>query len=365
MTRMAIAHDWLLIPRGAERVLTEFCLAVQDLSIYTLFLRAPFISPPVSRHSLFVSPFNHLPWVDRYYRYLLPWFGWGIEQLYVDQADVLLSISHSVAKGIPHHPDIPHVCYCLTPMRYLWEPRLYGAELKASWRGTLLKALSSRLKQWDLKSTDSVDFFVAVSETVAKRIRRVYGRDAEVLYPCVDQEFFSPSSLPREEFYLIVSALVPQKRIDLAIEAFKRNGKTLLVVGTGPLYRRLSRMAGPNTRFLGWLEDGRVRELYRRAKGLIFPGTEDFGLVPVEAQACGCPVLAFGEGGTTETVIDGKTGLFFRQPNPDALLAALASFEKVRFDSKEALDNARRFSRPRFRDRWRAVFKKLGLPIRI
>lgn len=364
--QMAIAHDWLLRHRGGERVLKEFCHRFKDLSIYTLFLDPEAVHPVIRQHAIYVSRLGRLPGVTRYYRYLLPWFRRGIEHFHIRKVDLLLSISHAVAKGIPHEPDIPHVCYCLTPMRYLWEERkLYFPNGRPDFKEKLLERFSRKLRQWDLESNRSVDFFVAISQTVKERIKRTYGREAEVIYPCVDLELFHPVNGTRKRgtFYLIVSSLVPYKRIDLAIEAFNRCGKPLLIAGDGPIRRQLAREAKSNIRFLGRVTDQELCRLYNTAQGLIFPGVEDFGLVPLEAQACGCPVIAYGEGGATETVTDGETGLFFRDSTVEALLGAIELFDKARFDESRAVENACRFSSDRFWFEWKHFFQKNGLRV--
>lgn len=366
MDGVAIAHDWLLHVRGGERVLKEFCLCLEEVSVYTLFLRAKGLDAAIRRHAVYVSPLGWLPGVSRYYRYLLPWFPRGIEHFRIREAALLLSISHAVAKGIPHQRGIPHVCYCLTPMRYLWlERRLYFPGHGWSWKQKLLEAVAGRLRKWDLDSNNHVDFFVAISTTVQRRIERIYNRVSEVIYPPVDLDFFCPGNSARGEFYLVVSSLVPYKRIDLAVEAFNQNGRPLLVVGEGPQRRMLRRQARSNIRFLGWQPDREVRRLYRTARALIFAGEEDFGLVPVEAQACGCPVLAYGQGGATETVRDGETGLLWGEADPRSLCAAIRSFEQATFSEAQARQNAARFSRHRFREEWRRYFKKLGLDIKM
>ncbi|MDA2927868.1 glycosyltransferase [Acidobacteria bacterium AH-259-G07] len=362
---IAIAHDWLLNRRGAEKVLKEFCLCFEDLSIFTLFFNPDVVDPVIKQHSIYVSKLDRLPGIKHYYRYLLPWFQLGIETHSVRDKDVLLSISHAVAKGIPHQAGIPHVCYCHTPMRYLWEPGLYQSFLVGSWRGRVLDLFARRLQKWDLKSNQRVDYFVTISRTVQKRIERAYGRESQVIYPCIDLEFFQPYDVPREDFYLVVSALVPHKRLELAVQALNQNGKALLVVGTGPLRRRLARKAGSNIQFLGWVSDEDVRMLYCRARALVLPGPEELGLVPIEAQACGCPVIAYGEDGATETVIEGKTGLFFRQPTAESLLEAVRLFEGTNFDVREIVTNAQRFSRQRFRAEWQQFFKNLGLNVQM
>ena len=360
--RIALAHDWLLQQRGGEKILSEFCLRWKNLSIYTLFLNPQRIHPVIKQHAIYVSRLGRLPAVERYYRYLLPWFPYGIEEFYLRDFDQLFSISHAVAKGIPHDPGIPHICYSLTPMRYLWfDSKMYFPGQQWSMRRTLLKLFSKRLKTWDLQSNNRVNHFVAISQTVRQRIEAVYGRAAHVIYPPVDLEFFQPGGVPRENFYLIISSLVPYKRIDVAIDAFNQNGKMLLIAGEGPLHNRLRRRARSNIRFLGWVSKEEVRRLYWSAKALVFPGVEDFGLVPVEAQACGCPVIGYGEGGVTETVIEGETGVLFREPAPEALIRAIERFEKIPWDEERTARNAARFSRERFHLEWETYLRTLGI----
>ncbi len=361
LSGVAICHDWLLNQRGAERILTELCRNPGSLSIYTLFFDDDILGSALDRHLVYVSSLRRLPAPRNYYRYLLPLFPYAIRQFLVRDVELLISISHSVAKAIPHSPDVPHICYCLTPMRYLWEPGLYQPDLRGPLRRILLRLLSRPLRSWDTRTNQSVDSFVAVSETVQRRIGTTYGRESRVIYPFVDLDFFRPGTASREDFYLIVSGLVPNKRISLAVEAFNRSGKALRIVGSGPLLRRLRRMARPNVQFLGWQPDDEVRRLYQTARGLVFPGHEDFGLVPVEAQACGCPVIAYGEGGVTESVVAGETGIFFQDRTSEALREAVDSFEKSPLEEGRMIRNAKRFSRDRFWSEWRQCLKELGL----
>ena len=360
MTRIAIAHDWLATPRGAERVLSEFCSIFQNVEVYTLFGNPDFLPGVVGQHSVYVSTMNRIPGVAQYYRYLLPLFRGAVAELKVDQADLLLSISHSVAKAIPHASDIPHICYCLTPTRYIWEPQLYGLSMPGSWKGKLAAWATQGLRRHDLQSNKQVDHFVAISKTVQERIRTHYQRDSEIIYPCVDLDFYRPQYRLRQDFYLIVSALVDQKRIGLAVEAFNQNGKKLRIVGSGPLERTLQSLSGENIEFLGWQSDDAIVEFYNSAQALIFPGSEDFGMVPVEAQACGCPVIAYQEGGVTETIVAGETGLFFPEATADSLNLAIQQFERSSFDAARAVVNSKRFSRSVFYQAWNAFLKRIG-----
>ena len=361
--KVAVSYDWLLSRRGGGRVLREFCVWLEHLSIFTLFFDFERVDSVVKKHSIYASKLNRLPRVRNYYRYLLPWFPAGIESCRVKGQELLLSLSHAVAKGIPHDPEIPHVCYCFTPMRYVWATELYQSALEGSWQGKFLGHFKEPLKDWDLKANQGIDHFVAISRTVQERIKSHYGRESTVIHPCVDLSLFQPSDCDREDFHLMVSALVPQKRLELAVEAFNRNRKPLMIVGTGPLKRRLARQAESNIQFLGWLPDDQVRELYCRARALVFPGLDEFGLVPVEAQACGCPVIALGRGGVTETVREGETGVFFENPTVEGVLEGIERFEKTDLDHQEILSQARQFSQERFRSEWRSFFKRVGLQV--
>lgn len=361
---LAIAHDWLIQPRGAERILNEFCRRQEQLSIYALMCVTDYVDPAVLRHAVYVSRLNRLPWVGHYYRLLLPFHGWAVEGLQVgSQPEVLLSISHSVAKGIPHAPHVPHICYCLTPMRYVWEREVYGDFMTSAPMRAVMSRFEKRLKAWDLEANQGVSEFVAISETVRGRIRRFYGREATVIFPGTNLERFRPRSRKREDFFLIVSALVPQKRIDLAVESFNHNGLRLWIVGDGPMRTSLRFRARDNIRFLGALSDSEILDLYGRASALIFPGLEDFGLVPVEAQACGCPVLAFRGGGVTETVQEGKSGIFFNSQTADSLNDSLRQLRRQSWSEEEVASQVADFSVARFVSDWNRYFRERGFQV--
>ena len=226
----------------------------------------------------------------------------------------------------------------------------------------MLRMLSSYLKRWDLRSNEGVTHFVAISQTVQERIRKFYGRSSEVIYPGVDTDFFRPDSRNRGTFYLIVSALVPQKRIDLAVDAFSRLNKPLIVAGDGPLRQSLQKRSGQTVTFLGQVSDAKVRDLYQEARALVFPGLEDFGLVPVEAQSCGCPVIALGQGGAAETVQDGIGGILFPEPEVDSLIRALERFERRKFHWEAVRGGAERFSLARFHYNWQRYLGTVTAP---
>jgi glycosyltransferase involved in cell wall biosynthesis len=300
---------------------------------------------------------NVLPRVERYYRYLLPLMpfaaGWRVAD-----ADLVVSLSHAVAKSAKPPKGVPHVCYCFTPMRYAWHMK--DAYFRATGLVGKLKAqaadlLLSRIREWDRRTADRVTHFVAISNTVRDRIRDCYGRDAVVIYPPVDTDFYTPSNQQREDFYLVVSALAPYKRFDLAIDACTKLGKKLVVIGSGQHAAKLKATAGANVSFLGWQSDEVIRDHLRRAKALLFPGEEDFGIVPLEAQACGCPVIGFARGGLTETMkplgeAGEPTGVFFTEQTVDATCEAIERFERDadRFDPRAARRQAVLFRKERF-----------------
>jgi len=354
--RVVLVHDWLTGMRGGEKCLEPLARRWPTARLLTLLHTRGSVSSPIERLDIRASPLNRLPRVERYYRYLLPAMpfaaGWNVAD-----ADLVVSLSHCVAKSARPPVGVPHVCYCFTPMRYAWHMqdayfRKTGivGRLKAAAVDKLLAAI----RDWDRRTADRVTHFVAISGTVRDRIRECYGRDSVVVYPPVDTDFYTPAAVPREDFYLVVSALAPYKRFDLATDACARLGKKLVVIGSGQDAKTLQAAAGPGVTFLGWQPDEVIRDHLRRAKALLFPGEEDFGIVPLEAQACGCPVLAFGRGGATETVrplgAADPTGVFFAEQTADALIDAIARFERDadRFDPRAARRQAVLFRKERF-----------------
>ncbi len=349
-----LAHDWLTGMRGGERVLETLCQTFPAARIYSLIHNPSSISPTINQHPIFTSYLQKVPGILRHYRYWLPFFPAAMEKMQMPPADALISISHCVAKGARPAAGTRHLCYCLTPMRYAWlfyEEYFGHNPLKKA----LLKPCLARLRAWDAASAQRVHRFVTISQHVRRRIQQFYGRDADVVYPPINTAYWTPpadrSSPPppvRETYDLIASALVPYKRVDLAVKAYTRSGTPLVVVGSGPETPRLRQLAGPNIRFLGWITDEQLRQLYRHCRALIFPGQEDFGIVPLEAQACGRPVVAFGKGGALETVVDGVTGLFFQEQSVEALLEAVERCASQDWDASAIRAHAELFSPERF-----------------
>lgn len=320
---VALAHDWLTGMRGGERVLEWLCRGFPRAPIFTLIHNPAAISATINAHPIRTSFLQGVPGIHRRYRWFLPVHPLAVSARPKPEADVLISTSHCVAKGLRVRPGAKHLCYCFTPMRYAW---LFHDEYLG--RNPLKRVLAApvlaSLRRWDRANSARVDRFVTLSQHVRERIQRFYGRDADVVYPPVDVDFFTPGTNEAHGGYdLIVSALVPYKRLDLAIRVYTQLGWPLKIAGTGTDYDALKKMAGPNIEFLGWQSDEQLRELYRGCRMLVFPGEEDFGIVPLEAQACGRPVVAFARGGALETIVADETGVFFAEQTETALRTAL------------------------------------------
>jgi glycosyltransferase involved in cell wall biosynthesis len=348
---VAFVHDWLTGMRGGERVLEELLSLAPSAPIYSLFHFEGSVSPAIESHPIRTSPLQRIPGARRHYRRLLPLFPAAIERFDLGGYAVILSSSHCVAKGARRIPPAYHLCYCHTPMRYIWDQEAEYFPRRTGVAARLRGALFERLRRWDVASAGRVDQFVANSSFVAWRIDRYYGRRAEVVHPPVDVDFFTPSEAERQGFCLAVAALAPYKRLDLAVEACAASGRELRIVGDGPERGRLERLAaGTRTRMLGRVSRDTLRELYRTASCLLQPGTEDFGMAPVEALATGLPVVAKGDGGVLDVVEDGRHGVL-TGPVADAATfrAGIDKALGIRFNSGELRARAERFSPARFR----------------
>jgi glycosyltransferase involved in cell wall biosynthesis len=350
MLKVAIIHYWLVGMRGGEKVLESLCEIFPQADIYTHVLDESVISKVISEHKIFTTFIQKLPQAKQRYQKYLPLMPLALEQLDLRNYDLVISIESGPAKGVLTSPDTLHICYCCTPMRYVWD--MYQDYLKGAGRITrlLMPFLIHYLRLWDYASAARVDYFIADSGHVAKRIHKHYRRDATVLYPPVDIAAFTQSSVP-EDFYLIVGQLVGYKRADLAVEAFNRMGKPLVIIGDGEKFSQLCAMAQPNVTIMGRQPFPVIRDHYARCKALIFPGEEDFGIVPVEAMASGRPVIAYRKGGALETVLEGITGLFFEQQTPEALIQTIEYYEATQqqFNSEHIIQHAQRFSQETFR----------------
>jgi glycosyltransferase involved in cell wall biosynthesis len=359
--RIALVHDWLTGYRGGERVLRHLAMRFPDADLFTLIHEPGSVPPEIEKRSVITSPLDRLPGRARHYRKLLPLFPWAIRRLDLRGYDLILSTSHAVAKSVRVPPGVPHLDYCFTPMRYVWDQA--DSYLGTGLGRALATPLVAGLRRFDVATSgpDSVTRFMATSTEVAHRIRRHYERPARVLPPPVDTAWIQVASEAPDDAYLLVGGFVPYKREALAIEAFRGLDRKLWVAGDGPGRPALEREAPPNVEFLGRLEEVELAERYRRCRALIYPQREDFGLVAVEAQAAGRPVIAFGAGGVVDTVRPLRpegavaddadaTGLFFDEPTPSALRAAIERFEKneAAFEPQRLRRWTERFSPARF-----------------
>ncbi len=359
----ALIHDWLTGMRGGEMVLEAIAGLVPEAPIYTLLHVPGSVSPALEAHPIRTSFVQHAPGVKKHYPRYLPLFPSAIEDFDLAGFDTVVSSSHCVAKGVIPAPGAFHLCYCHSPMRYAWDqehayfPRRRG--LVARLRGLAL----TRLRAWDVASAARVDRFLANSRFVAERIRSYYRRHAEVLAPPVDTEFFTPAPGETQDpggskpYCLAVAALAPYKRLELAFEACRQLGLALYVVGTGPQSAKLRRFEGGDARLLGRVDRQKLRDLYRSALCVLQPGVEDFGIAPVEALACGTPVVALGRGGVLDVVEDGRHGVLYAEPSAGALAAAIDRRRQIRFNTEDLRTRAESFSTMSFLARFRSVLE--------
>lgn len=359
--RVALVHDWLTGMRGGEKVLEAIAELYPDADIFTMIHARGTVSPALEARRIRTSFIQRMPGATRFYRHYLPLFPMAVEQFDLQGYDIAISVSHCAAKSIIHDPGTKHLCYCLTPMRYAWDQfgEYFGAHRAGRAGEAVLRPVLAWLARWDAATASRADEFIAISRYVAARIARYYDRRAAVVYPPVDTGFFSPDGTDPGAAALVVSALVPYKRIDLAIEACARANVDLRIVGNGPEMARLRRLAGPGVTFRGWLSNDEIRSEYRRAGVVLLPGVEDFGIVPLEAQACGRPVVAAADGGALETVEDGVTGTLVAARSPEAWAAAIRRTLDVRLAPDPIRTHALRFGRERFAEDIRAAVDRV------
>ncbi len=363
---VCFVHDWLVTMRGGEKVLEAMCELYPDAPIYTLIVNHKNLSPFLQTRKVHTSFLQFIPGVEKFYRYLLPIFPLAIKFLNVKKYDIVISSSHCVAKSISVRKNALHICYCYTPMRYLWgfQEEYFGNF--PNFIRNLINIYFNFLKKWDIKTAEGVSIFVTSSNYVAKRIQNVYKRNATVINPPIDEPPRKiVSHFSQQPFYLIVGALVPYKRIDIAIEAFNRLKHPLKIVGTGPLMESLKKMIRfEGIEFEGWVDEEKLWDYYQCCKALIFPGEEDFGIVPLEAQMCGKPVIAYGRGGVCETVVaydeaqskKGKyTGLFFEKPDVESLIQCVQKSQIITFDPEFIRSHAMRFRKEHFKEKVNAI----------
>ncbi len=356
--RIAIVHEWLTGMRGGEKCVEALCEVFPDATLFTLVHAPGSVSATIERMPIRTSFIQHLPKAIQKYRHYLPLFPTAVERFDMSGFDIVISSNHCVAKGVRTPSSTFHVCYCHTPMRYIWG--MYDEYFGPGRAGLLtrmgMRTVRGYLRRWDVRTASNPDRFIANSEHVRCRIRDLYGRDSDVIYPPVET---SALALSRSDdgYFLMVTALVPYKRVDLAVEAFNRTGDRLIIVGSGPDAARLRKKAGPGIEFTGWLADHEVHGLYSGCKAVIFPGEEDFGIVPVEAMACGKPVVAFARGGALETVLDTpalKTGILFQEQTVESLVAAVRICKERSFDPEQLRRFALGFDREIYKTRMKA-----------
>lgn len=347
--KVALIHYWLVTMRGGENVLEELCRLYPQADIFTHVVNPDRISPTLKAHRINTSFIARLPGAVRHYQKYLPLMPLALEQLDLRGYDLVISSESGPAKGVITGEDTLHLCYCHTPMRYLWNMYQDYRESAGFPTRAVMAPAFHKLRQWDYASAARVDHFIANSTTVQRRIAKTYRRTSDVIHPPVAVESFARGQV--EDFYLHVGQLVPYKRADIAVEAFNRTGKTLVIAGDGSEVARLKRMAKPNVRFVGPQSAADLRRLYASCRALIFPGEEDFGIVPVEAMASGRPVVGYNKGGIRDTVKDGVSGILYSDQGVEALIAALARFEREeeRFVPAMIQAEAARFSGARFR----------------
>jgi len=349
--KIAIIHDWLTGMRGGEKCLEVFCELFPEADIFTLIHNKGTVSPVIEKMNIRTSFLQKFTGIKDNYRSYLPLFPAAINGFDLKGYEFILSSSHCVAKGVRIPKGALHICYCYTPMRYAW---LFFDEYFGKYnpvKKAAIKTVTNYLRNWDLKTNSDVDFFAAISDNIRLRIERLYNRQAKVIYPPVDTGHFVLSEKDNE-YYLIVSALVPYKRVDIAVEAFNRLDKRLIVVGTGNCQDELKKKSGNNIEFAGWADDNALKEYYKNCRALIFPGEEDFGIVPLEAQSCGKPVIAFAKGGALETLTE-ETAVFFKNQSVPALIEAVNEFEskKNTFSPETIRNNSLRFDREIFKEK--------------
>lgn len=353
--RVALIHDWLTGYRGGEKVLEGLCEVFPAADIFTLFHAPGSTSPAIERRRITTSPLQWLPAATRRYREYLPLFPWAVEQFNLDGYDLVVSTSHCAAKSVVVPGRARHLCYCLTPMRYAWDQfeAYFGPDRVGRLPSAILRPVMARLARWDRDTAHRVHRYLAISQYVARRILAYYNRQASIVHPPVDTVFYTPAAVPVSSHFLIVSALVPYKRVDLAMQAAHRAGVALTVVGDGPERRSLEALAGGQVQLAGRQSDEAIRDLYRRSAATILPGEEDFGIVPVEAQACGRPVVALARGGALDTVVPDVTGVLVRTPGVDGLADGFRRILTQSWDSVAIRAHAERFSHAVFLDHMR------------
>lgn len=371
---VCFVHDWLVAMRGGEKVLETLVELFPDAPIYTLFFDRKKLSPLLASRKIHASFLQLIPRIERIYRWLLPFFPIAIKTFNLKQFDLVISSSHCVAKAVGVRQDAIHICYCHTPMRYLWgfeEEYLGRFPRFLRW---LIKLYFKWLQNWDVTNSKKVTYFVSNSKNTAKKISALYDKESVVIHPPAEVKARGANEKKEasNNYFLVVSALVPYKRIDLVVEVFNQLEEPVRIIGDGPLKTKLEALTkSPKIQFEGWVSDKVLEEHYSNCRALIFPGEEDYGIVPVEVQLFGKPVIAFGKGGVLETVlayhsrearhaIHSSTGLFFYEQTPQALMDQIKQFERLKFDSNFIYQHALQFSKGEFQRKFLEFLRRIG-----
>jgi glycosyltransferase involved in cell wall biosynthesis len=361
--RIAVMHDYFTQLGGAEKVAEELYCMLPSPSLFATVALPGCMPPRLQGIRVGTSWMQKLPKIGDYYRFYFALYPFAVGSMDLSAYDLVISSSSGYAKGVRTASDAIHVCYCHTPMRWAWSYQSYSErECFGLSQRALLPMFIRGLRRWDEKASRQPDHFVANSEAVADRIRRVYQRSAEVIHPPIETGRFRPGG-EREDYYLVLSRLVSYKRIDLAVKACTQRKKKLLVIGDGPDRRSLEAMAGPSVSFLGRATDEQVEYHAARCRALLFPGEEDFGMAPLELAAAGRPTIAYRAGGALETIVENSTGLFFDHQTPESLADAIETFERQQWSSAVLRKHSKAFSVPVFHDRFRSFLKRVGAPL--
>jgi glycosyltransferase involved in cell wall biosynthesis len=349
--KAAFIHDWLNGMRGGEKVLEELLDFFPKADIFTLFYEKQNISDKINNHQVFASTLNKYRLIRKRYKHFLPFFPAAIESFDLTSYDVVISTSHCVAKGIIPDPDAVHISYIHSPMRYIWDQYYSYFGTTGGLKKAFIQRQVSKLKMWDVTSSARVDHFIANSNFVKRRIWKYYRRDAAVIHPPVDTDWYQPSEKPSRDYFLTVSALVPYKENQLLIEAFNKSGEQLVIVGKGPEEKRLKKIASPNITFKKNLSAEQLKKLYQHAAAFVFAGIEDFGIAFVEAQACGTPVMAYKKGGVLDIVKD-ETGVLFDEQSVASITTAIEKMKKISFNPSNIRENSLQFSKDNFKNKF-------------
>ena len=351
--RIAFVIDALPAIGGGERVLFTALEALPNADLFTLvYNKAAFTTSPIAKHKVNTSFIDRLPLAHRQHRIFLPLMPFAIEQFNLRDYEIVVSFSYAVAHGAQNYNGARHVAYTYTPMRYAWtELNLNGTRTR---KNPIMDQFMQAFREWDKKAASRVHQFATISKAVSRRIQSAYQREASIIYPPVDVDRFKPAP-KREDFYITVTRLVAHKRVDILVRAFSKLKLPLLIIGEGPELPRLKNMAGSNIHFLGYQSDEKVAEYLGKARGFVCATEEDFGIAIVEAQASGCPIIAYGQGGALDSVIDGTTGIFFAQQSPECLMEAIQRYEKIysNFLVKDLIQNSQKFNKSRFTHEFR------------